>query len=292
MTNGNNGMLLGGIALAVGIVFGYIIAGGNNASVGKPNPQERNLDALLYTQTAAEYRACCLQTYRLAGERLRTLLAARRAKGPLADWTTAVVMDLDETVLDNMVFNAWLYAKGKTFAPTLWQPYEADPSQVGLVPGALGFIELAESEKTSVVFISNRLEENKEKTIEALVRLGLSTRNIEQRLMLTRRPRPSDAKGLDLGNKEERRKKATQMYQVLLWVGDNLRDFDDRYRVNRRAVATKAEQNAALAKRASQVDEDAARWGNDWIILPNPVYGEWSQAINRAKPGENLRVWK
>src|SRR4051812_21553251 len=60
------------------------------------NPQENRVLANLYMQSA-EYRACCLQTYKLAQEKLIARLRGLPADGP----RPAVVMDLDETVLDN-----------------------------------------------------------------------------------------------------------------------------------------------------------------------------------------------
>src|SRR3954466_13712198 len=65
------------------------------------DPPHRGLDASLYMQTAAEYRACCYQAYHLAALRLRNAAAARKPGEKLA-----VVMDLDETVLDNAGFQA------------------------------------------------------------------------------------------------------------------------------------------------------------------------------------------
>src|SRR5262249_14967600 len=93
--------LIGGVGLALGLLAGYL-AGVDSVRL---NRQQRSLDADLYLQTSGEFRACCLQTYRLAGERLRTKLAALTTKDP----PPAVIMDLDETVLDNSPFQTWLY---------------------------------------------------------------------------------------------------------------------------------------------------------------------------------------
>src|SRR5208282_2686687 len=78
--------------------------------------QER-LGANLYMQTAAEYRACCLQVYKTAEIRLAALLAAADPK-PLKP---AVIMDLDETVLDNAAFQSFLHEHNVDYSDDLWK---------------------------------------------------------------------------------------------------------------------------------------------------------------------------
>jgi len=102
-----------------------------------------------------------------------------------------------------------------------------------------------------------------------------------------------DPKGLDLGDKEERRLKAKQMYErVLLYLGDNLRDFDDKYRIKPEDVTTPEGRAKAIASRKALAEADGDKWGAEWIILPNPMYGEWLNAVDRKKPGAGLRTWK
>ena len=108
MTNANgSGWVIGAVGLAIGLAVGYLAA----PDAPPPNPQERGLDANLWMQTSGEYRACCLQTYRFAAERLRDKLKRTTPEGkPLA-----VVMDLDETVLDDIP--AWTVAAGYPAVP-------------------------------------------------------------------------------------------------------------------------------------------------------------------------------
>src|SRR5579884_2044756 len=54
-------------------------------------PAYRGLDANLYMQTAAEYRACCYQAYNLAARRLREALDRTKPGGK----KPAVILDLD-----------------------------------------------------------------------------------------------------------------------------------------------------------------------------------------------------
>lgn len=241
------------------------------------NPQERTLDANLYMQTSAEYRAVCLQTYGWMAERLRSKLAATRNDGP----PPAVVMDLDETVVDNAGFQSFLDRERLTYSDALWETWEKQyPEEVRLIPGAKTFIETAEGMGVSVVYLSNRLARNKDATLAALKHNGLNLDNIEERLLLKE----------DTSNKTVRRQQAEQKYRVLFYVGDNLRDFSEEFVAPK--VATDAEREQAIQKRGALVEKSRHRWGNDWFILPNPVYGEWQRLISSDKPHNQIRPTK
>ncbi len=180
--------------------------------------QER-LGANLYIQTAAEYRACCLQVYGTAERRLEVLLATANPKLPMP----AVVMDLDETIFDNSAFESFLHENNLDYSNDLWEVYERDyPGEVRLVPGAKEFIAKAEDRGVTVIFISNRFEENRGSTINALGRLGINTKGIAQRLLLKKKNDPSS-------DKTGRREIVAAQYNVLLVFGDNLRDFSETF---------------------------------------------------------------
>src|SRR5262249_44967826 len=89
-------------------------------------------------------------------------------------------------------------------------------------------------------------------------------------------------------DKTARQNQVTAKYRVLMWVGDNLRDFSEKFRAAKVAPDDIKAQNAAIAARLRNVDANAKRFGDDWIILPNPAYGEWMNLVGR-RPGENLR---
>lgn len=258
-----------GLALGIGIgaasVSPSLARSGHGQGADLPNPQERALDANLYMQTAAEYRACCLQAYGWMTERLRTKLAAVRNEG----LPPAVVMDLDETVLDNSGFQSFLDRERLTYSDALWDRWESQyPDEVRLVPGAKAFVEAAEGMGVTVVYITNRLTRNKDATIEALKHNGLNTDDIEERLF----PKETTS------DKTARRQAVERKYRVLFLVGDNLRDFSEEFVAPK--VKTDAERARAISERAAQVDKRRYRFGTDWFILPNPAYGEWQQLLS------------
>jgi 5'-nucleotidase (lipoprotein e(P4) family) len=240
------------------------------------NPQEHALDANLYMQTAAEYHAVCLQTYSLATERLRQKLAATR----LAGAPPAVVMDLDETVLDNSAFQSFLDRDRLNYSDALWGVWERDfPKEAGLIPGAKAFIETAEQLGVTVVYISNRDEKLRDSTIAALRQNGLSLEGIDNRLLLK----------TTTSDKTERRKIVEGRFNVLIYLGDNLRDFSEEFKASQLAPNDDAGQKKAIAERADRVRRSNYHWGNDWFILPNPVYGEW-QRLCGDNPHGKLKV--
>jgi 5'-nucleotidase (lipoprotein e(P4) family) len=271
MTNASGSWMIGVVGLVVGLGIGYLAA----PEGAPPNPQERGIDANLWMQTSGEYRACCLQAYNWAQERLRQKVKSLPKEGkPLA-----VVMDLDETVFDNGGYQTWLLQSGKPFTLASWKEWEKNHYQeVRLVPGARAFIESAEFAGVTVVYLSNRTEENRAYTIKALEHVKLDTENIKQRLLL------------DTGtsDKTDRRKEAAEKYRVLMLFGDNLRDFSEVFKAPKVNPGDKAGQTEAISQRKQKVDQYQARWGDDWIILPNPAYGEWTKLVG-SRPFANLQ---
>jgi acid phosphatase len=234
----------------------------------------------LYMQTAAEYQACCRQIYECAEWRLEAILQASQ----LAFRKPAVVMDLDETVLDNSLFQTFLYQNNLEYTEALWEVYEKDyPDEVTLVPGAKDFIMKAEDNGVAVVYISNRSEANRQATIKAMEALGINTKNINDRLLLKKKGASSD--------KSARREEAALRYNILLFIGDNLRDFSELFAVAK-LRSTAAEPNLTeIERRYARVDSAEAHWGVDWFILPNPVYGEWEELLG-DQPKLKLRATK
>jgi len=232
-------------------------------------PEAARLGANLYLQASAEYRACCYGIYKGATMRLETMLQSARPKPAFP----AVVMDLDETVLDNSAFQTFLYKNHLEYTEDRWADYEEHyPQDVTLIPGAREFIGRAEKSGVTVVFISNRSEAFKKSTMEALQRLGVGGVHLEGRLYLKPVNGSSD--------KAARREAVAAKYNVLMYFGDNLRDFSEAFANSKLPPNATAEDHAkAYQARAAQADHAQGHWGVDWYVLPNPVYGEWDRAI-------------
>jgi 5'-nucleotidase (lipoprotein e(P4) family) len=245
-----------------------------------PFPMAWRMGSNLYMQTAAEYRACCLQIYACAERRLEAILHAK----PLAFPKPAMVMDLDETILDNSAFQTFLYQNNLEYTEALWDVYEKDyPHEVTLVPGAKDFIAKAESNGVTIVYISNRSEKNRQSTIKALEQLGINTANINERLLLKKKGESSD--------KSARREEVALRYNILLYIGDNLRDFSEAFAAAKLRSSAAETNLTEIERRYAAVDSAASHWGVDWFILPNPVYGEWEKLLG-DQPRLKLRATK
>lgn len=204
--------------------------------------------AALWQQRAAEYQALCFQAYGLAAARLDTLLGAAGKRPP------AVVTDIDETLLDNSAFTVSQARAGKMYSDSAWFAWTR-LAAADTVPGALAFFRHARASGVAVFYISNRAERERAATLENLRRWGFPDADSAHLL-------------LSSGNsdKQPRRDSVAQHYQVLLYIGDNLADFSGAFHSGYRA-------------RERETAREAARFGKDYIILPNPMYGDWEGAL-------------
>lgn len=208
--------------------------------------------AVLWTQTSGERVALSYQAFALARMMLdRDLRTVRRAR-------RAVIVDIDETIVDNSRFQAALIKNHQTYNDQTWQAW-VNRAEATAIPGALEFLKYASSRGVRVFYISNRKVVEKEGTAANLRKLGFPNVNDETLLIRT------DTKS---SSKEPRRQSVAARYRVVLLVGDNLNDFSDIF------------ENAKTGEaRRSVTEENKAKFGSRFIVLPNPMYGDWESAI-------------
>ena len=222
----------------------------------------RGLDASLYMLTSAEYRAACHQCFRWAEMivQLKQQLRRAQADSPNAK-PLAVVMDLDETILDNGWFQSQQIRDQVAFDMQRWSTWEEKGAEkVRVIPGAVAFIKKLRVLGVAPVFISNRNKNALKQTTETLERFEISVP--ENQILLADNQTGSD--------KTSRRAQVEQSFDVVLYLGDNLRDFDERFKFN---------AASGIDGRNQVVDELSSKFGIEWIILPNPSYGEWTKAM-------------
>jgi len=214
---------------------------------------EYQTGAILWTQSSAEYRALAYQAFSLAKLRFDQSLAnRRRSTKPLA-----VIVDADETVLDNSRFQAELVLRGAPYSSEAWGAW-VDRAEAGAVPGAVEFLTYASRRGAHVFYITNRRQTEKAGTITNLRRLGFPGVN-EETVMIR-------AQGTT-ASKESRRQTVASRYRIVLLLGDNLNDFTDDF------------AGKSIADRKAQVDREQSEFGSRFIVLPNPMYGDWESAI-------------
>jgi len=222
----------------------------------------RGLDASLYMLASAEYRAACHQCFRWAEMIVQLKKQLRRGVGESANSKPmAVVMDLDETILDNGWFQSQQIRDQVAFDMQRWAMWEQNGSaKVRVIPGAVAFIKKLRELGVAPIYISNRNSKALKQTMETLERFEINV-PVNQILLA------DEQTGSD---KTSRRARVEQSFDVILYLGDNLRDFDECFKYN---------SADGIDGRNRAVEELSEKFGIEWIILPNPSYGEWTKAL-------------
>ena len=107
--------------LALGAIA--VVLGAGAAGAQEPTPSDMLL-ATLWNQRSVEYKGNALTVYALARIRLDQALADKgwtaapgEQKGDFANLPPAIVLDVDETVLDNSPYEVWLLKNNQGFSP-------------------------------------------------------------------------------------------------------------------------------------------------------------------------------
>ena len=217
-----------------------------NSSV---NSQEYLVASTLFTQQSAEYRALCYQAYHLAEMQLMQL------KDSLPQ-NAAIVLDLDETVLDNSPYTAWQIKSGNPYSKETWAQW-VELAQAEAIPGVTDFLHLADSLGVSLFYVSNRDTSGLSATMKNMNALDLPQVKRDHFFLKT-----------TTSDKSARRDSITAMgNEIVLFIGDNLGDFKHLF----------DDQNND--KRKALIDDWRDEVGTRFIALPNALYGEWEGAV-------------
>lgn len=250
-------------SLLIGLLFA-LLSGGMVRAQNTP-PAHDFLLANLWMQRAVEYRANALAIYALARIRLDEALLDRswtaapgEQKGDFQNLPPAVVLDVDETLLDNSKYQVWLMRADQSFSTRTWNQFCAARVSAA-VPGAVDFTRYAESKGVKIFYVTNRGAETEKDTRENMAKLGFPLGgNVDTFLMQGEKPDWT-------GAKSTRRAVIAKDYRILLNIGDNLGDFDDRYR-------------SSEADRVKAFEAGMPYWGRQWLMLANPTYGSFDTA--------------
>ena len=227
-----------------------------------PVPQNDLLNATLWLSNSVEAKANSTQVFALARIRLDEALADPSASAVGQTDATAkppaIILDLDETVIDNGAYENWLVKTDGSYSSKTYDAWTRDRAAKA-VPGAIAFLKYADSKGVKLFYVTNRDAKQEEDTRANLEALGAPMGgNVDTFLMNKEKE--------DWGSKKgTRRDFVAKDYRVVMLVGDNYGDFDDD--------AAKSE-----AERLASLEANMAHIGQDWIFIANPEYGSFESA--------------
>lgn len=216
------------------------------------NPREHQIAAYLWQQTSGEYRALTYQAYNVAKIEIERELENKHNR------KRAVVFDIDETVLDNSFGGAREIQEGLAWKESHFADWVKLKKAVA-IPGALDFIKFLAERQVEVIYISNRRTAMFQDTFDNLVAQGFPVK--KENLMLMG----------DGHSKEPRRLEVQKKYLIVMLVGDNLSDFHVDF------------ERKTVEERNASVDRMKDEFGHKYIMLPNPLYGDWERALPSNK---------
>jgi 5'-nucleotidase (lipoprotein e(P4) family) len=231
-----------------------------------------NLNAVAWSQNASEHDFIYLQTFRDAQEKILkakqdpnwdALPKDDRAAHPsLKGLKPAVVLDIDETALDNSPYQARLIRAGGEFNEADWAAW-CKEGIARPMPGALAFTKFAAEHGIAVIYISNRAKDLDEATLGNLRSAGFPVAGKESFLGLGTFVEGCEQVGSEKGC---RRQLVAKNYRVLMQFGDQIGDFAN-------ILGNNADGRArAMAPYTAWI-------GERWFVLPNPTYGSWETAL-------------
>ena len=232
--------------------------------------QDPRYNSLTWVQNSAEYSLMARQTYRMALSHLYVGLEDPKwsadevqvVEGGFEEKTPAVILDCDETILDNSAYNARNILRKLPYTTDSWNAW-CQEGRADAIPGALEFVKRAEALGVKIFYVTNRRDVVKEATIRNLKALGFPA---DELTVLT--------KNAELGrgdDKVSRRDMVASNHRIVLLVGDSMSDLCSG-------------MDVPNTKRRNEIaTEKTQMLGSRWIMMPNPVYGSWQRALPKAE---------
>lgn len=202
-----------------------------------------------YQQKAAEYRALCYQAYNVAKWQLDNMLEQQSTR------PKAIMTDIDETVLNNSPYQVHQALQGKDYDAQSWHQWTAR-ADADTVPGALSFFKYAASKGVEIFYVSNRDEAERQPTLQNLKDFGFPDADNEHIKLKS-----------ITSSKVPRRDSIAMHFTIIMQVGDNLNDLNGAF------------EKKDISERFKVTDSLRSEFGHSLIVLPNPSYGDWENAL-------------
>ncbi len=180
-----------------------------------------------------EYNMLCEKIYAEAAIQTKNLYSHNQQ---------AIIMDLDETVLDNSRYQVENFNNGETFNMQSWAKW-VNREEAKLVPGVKKYIDLIRKLDIQLIFISNRMDARVEATKQNMKKLNIYDEKDIYLLRLNKKDK-KDVRRKEVFNGTNRMSEYGP-FDVILYIGDAMGDFP---------------------KNNNNINK---------YILPNPMYGKW-----------------
>lgn len=210
---------------------------------------EKLLHAVLFQQMAAEYDALAYQAFNLARK-----VVLNDMKISMLGKQQAIIIDIDETVLDNSPYEAECILENINY-PEKWTEW-IEKADAKAIPGALEFLRFASKNSYEIFYVTNRKDKFREATLRNLKKIGFPYVDNDHLFMRT-----------TTSDKQPRRDLISKDHRIVLLIGDNLDDFSEVF------------YKKLSLEREELVDSLKNEFGNSFVILPNAMYGSWQQAL-------------
>jgi 5'-nucleotidase (lipoprotein e(P4) family) len=225
--------------------------GPDQAAYTKKELNEQLVMALLWMQTSAEYRELCYQAFNMGAMVVDKAVASAKS----GDKPLAVVSDLDEALIDNSAYDVGLIGRDAAYSGKTWTEWE-NAAQALAVPGAVEFAKYAASKKVEMFYVTNRDQAGFDGTLKNLAALGFPFADAKHLLVST-----------GSSDKQPRYDQIAKDYTIIAYVGDNAND------------TPMGTYHKMMKDRNAIVDRNKDKFGTQYIVIPNPSYGDWESAI-------------
>ena len=243
-------------------------------------PEYKTASAILWKRTTAEYPAITRQVYLLAEKRLRYLHQQARLPN---SW--AVVLDIDETVLDNSVYDMQRASQGLSWSHDSWLAW-VEKREATVIPGAATFLKIVKELGGQIALVTNRDEATRAATLDNLKACGLL---FDYLLPMQEGKSNKTKRWRWLANQEA--------LNIIMWIGDQSSDLpileqcqsppapdlfsEDSDAADVTPLSTQFGEALEYSLEVDLRQSIVNCAGSYYFVLPNPIYGGWSKNIWR-----------
>lgn len=223
------------------------------ASSAQARLTDQTVMAVNWVQQSGEISALAYQAFNSA----QTAFLASKARPGLKK---AVVVDLDETMIDNSAYAGWQIKQAQPFSDKTWSQW-TQAREAKAMPGAIAFSHFVSQHGGRIFYVSNRGQADLTATVDNLQALGFA--DVTPQNLLLKPTGGSSDKTARFHQVEQ------QGYDIVVYVGDNLNDFSGEpyHRLN--------------SERRDFVNRHQGDFGRKYIVLPNPSYGDWEGGLSK-----------